>query len=60
MGDALKEINTVENVLKDFDIHKFIDETMKKKDRYVSIFVGECGISISVYPLIPEDEDDLK
>lgn len=50
----------MEDMLKDFDIYKLIDENIKKKDRYVSIFVGECGTSISIYPLIEEDEDDLK
>lgn len=42
---------------KDFDIHKFIDDMMSKKDRYVNLFFGENYTSISVYPL---NDDDLK
>ena len=43
-------------VLDNFDIHKFIDECMAKKDRSVSIYFGEHGTTISVYP-ITDDED---
>ena len=41
-----------------FDIHKLIDESMNKKDRYVTIYFGENGTSVSVYPLIDEESDD--
>lgn len=40
-----------------FDIHKFIDECMNKKDRYVTIYIGENGVSVSVYPLVDEEDD---
>lgn len=41
-----------------FDIHKFIDECMVKKDRYVTIYIGESGVSVSVYPLIEEEVEE--
>ena len=43
--------------LDNFDIHKFIDECMSKKDRSVSIYFSPNGVSVSVYPL-EEDETD--
>lgn len=43
--------------LDNFDIHKFIDECMSKKDRSVSIYFSTHGVSVSVYPL-EEDEAD--
>lgn len=42
--------------LYNFDIHKFIDETIEKKDRYVDIFIGEHGVTVSVYPLSNNEE----
>lgn len=34
------------------DIHEIIDEAMKKKDRYVTMYFGdEGGVSVSIYPL---------
>ena len=41
-----------------FDIHKFIDECMNKKDRYVSIYFGESGVSVSVYPITEYDVEE--
>lgn len=32
------------------DVASIINEAMEKKDRYVSIFIGEAGTTISVYP----------
>lgn len=32
-------------------IHNLIDEAMEKKDRYVSVFISDTGVSISVYPM---------
>mgnify|MGYP003312296496 FL=1 len=32
------------------DIHKLIDEAMEKKDRYVSIYIGEFATTVSVHP----------
>lgn len=46
------------DMLVPFDIHKFIDECMCKKDRYVTIYFGESGVSVSVYPLTEEDGDE--
>ena len=37
-------------------MHDFIDKAMDKKDRSVSIYIGEHGVSISVYPLKDEEE----
>lgn len=42
---------------KNFDIHKFIDECICKKDRYVSIYFGECGTTITVYPFTDDEEE---
>lgn len=39
-----------------FDLHKFIDECVGKKDRYVSIYFSPHGVTVSVYPF-DEDED---
>ena len=33
------------------DIHKIIDDAMEKRDRTVSIYIGEAGVSVSVYPV---------
>ena len=42
------------------EIHTIIDDTMKKRDRYVSISVfPDTGFLVSVYPW-PEDEDLIK
>lgn len=38
-------------------IRKIIDDMANKKDRYVSIFMGKYGTSISVYPLEEEKEE---
>lgn len=40
-----------------FDIHKIIDDAMAKRDRTVSIYIGESGVSVSVYPV---DYDKVK
>ena len=40
------------------DIHKLIDESIEKKDRYVSIYSDGNGLSISIYPLDDENEED--
>ena len=37
-------------------LHELIDETMEKKDRSLSIYIGEHGVSISVFPIIDEEE----
>lgn len=33
------------------DIHKIIDDAMEKRDRTVSIYIGEAGVSVNVYPV---------
>ena len=35
----------------EIDIHKLIDEAIEKKDRYVSIYIGEFATTISVHPV---------
>lgn len=38
-------------------VHKIINDAMKKKDRYVSLFIGPYGTSVSVYPYSDEEKD---
>lgn len=38
------------------DIHKIIDDAMEKRDRTVSIYIGEAGVSVNVYPV---DHDEV-
>lgn len=33
------------------NIHKIIDDAMEKRDRTVSIYIGESGVSVNVYPV---------
>ena len=33
------------------NIHEIIDEATKKKDRFVTLYFGDEGISVSIYPL---------
>lgn len=35
-----------------FDIHELIEDSMAKKDRYITIYVGKDGLSVDVYPLV--------
>ena len=37
-------------------LYDLIEDAMRTKDRSVSIYIGEHGVSISVYPLKDEDE----
>ena len=37
-------------------IHNLIEEAMEKKDRYVTLYFGETGVSVSVYPLTEDEE----
>lgn len=37
-------------------VYDIIDEVGKRKDIYVSIFIGPAGTSISVYPYDEENE----
>lgn len=39
-----------------FDIHELIEDSMAKKDRYISIYVNENGLSVNVYPLTEDEE----
>lgn len=39
------------------DIHKIVDEAMARKDRYVSIYFGSQGTSVTVYPVSTEEDD---
>ena len=39
-------------------IHDLIEDAMKKKDRYVTIFFGESGTHVSVYPLTEEENNE--
>lgn len=36
---------------KPVNIHKIIDDAMEKRDRTVSIYIGEAGVSVNVYPV---------
>lgn len=47
------------DVLTERYVHKIIDEAMKARDRSVSIYFGEFGTSVSVYPY-PDPEDEEK
>lgn len=38
-------------------IFAVIDDAMVKKDRYVSIFFGPHGTTVSVYPITEDDEE---
>lgn len=42
--------------LDNFNLHKFIDDCVGKKDRYVSMYFSPHGVTVSVYP-VDEDED---
>ena len=48
------------NNLKNFDIHKLIDDAMEKKDRSVTIFFGKHGTSVSVYPITDDVEEAIE
>lgn len=39
------------------NIPKLIDEAMEKRDRSVSLYIGEAGTSINIYPWPEEDCD---
>lgn len=46
----MAEMEEVYNVK---DIFPLIDEVISKRDRYVNLFIGEHGISASIYPYEP-------
>ena len=48
-SDCLREAVTI-------DLPQIIDDAIQKKDRYVTIFSSDCGVSVSVYPLTDEEE----
>lgn len=52
---ARKKYKTKEPRTDGIDIHKIIDEAMEKKDRTVSIFIGEAGMSVNVSPRTDEE-----
>ena len=33
------------------DIHKLIYEAMEKKDRYVSLYISDYGMTVNIYPI---------
>ena len=39
-------------------IHDVIDDAMEKKDRYVSLYFGEYGCSVSIYPINEDEESE--
>ena len=41
----------------DFNIHEIIDNAMKSKDRYVTIYCSESGTSVNVYPITDYEDD---
>ena len=46
-----QEVNNVEATDMQIDIHKIIDDAMEKKDRCVSLYISESGVSVTVTPL---------
>lgn len=43
--------------LKNFDLRSFIEEIMKKKDRYVNLYFTDDGVNVSIYPIKEESEN---
>lgn len=39
-------------------IHRIIEHAMEKRDRSVSIFFGEGGVSLNVYPYSEEEDEE--
>ena len=39
-------------------IHGIIDKAMEKRDRSVSIYFGEQGVSLNVYPYSEEEDEE--
>lgn len=37
------------------DVHKILDDVAQKKDRFVSIMIGERGTNLTITPLMGED-----
>ena len=60
--DAIKEKTKKQSIAvmpdRNIDLNKLIDECLKKKDRYITIFVGENGTSISIYPYTEQEKED--
>lgn len=50
-----REIPETETALP-YNLHKLIDESMAKKDRYITIYTSELGTTVSIYPI--SDEED--
>lgn len=57
-GNPIKEIEEPKIEIEQDLIHAIIDKAMDKRDRSVSIFFGEGGVSINVYPYPEENEED--
>lgn len=54
----LKEVEETKIEIDEALIHQIIEHAMEKRDRSVSIFFGEGGVSINVYPYPEENEED--
>lgn len=39
-------------------IHDVIDDAIEKKDRYVSLYFGEYGCSVFIYPMNEDEESE--
>lgn len=39
-------------------VNDIIDRAMQKKDRYVTLYFGEAGTSVNIYPMTEEESDD--
>ena len=50
-AELLKRTVVYERDSNPVDIHKIIDDAMEKRDRTVSIYIGEAGVSVNVYPV---------
>ncbi len=46
------------NLNNEIDIHRLVDESIAKKDRYIIIFTSDLGTTVTVHPICDEDEDD--
>ena len=58
--DDLEDLKNGKKIIFDnFElVHRIIEHAMEKRDRSVSIFFGEGGVSINVYPYPEENEED--
>lgn len=39
-------------------IHDLIADAMNKRDRFVSIYFGESGISVDIHPIVNDESEE--